>query len=139
MSCLKKLINALLLFSTFLFVPNAFAQDCVQENMELESHLDNLLSKRLISYNDMENISESMASAQNKRCNLSSQKGKLQTLKEKRLATVNMYLRNGIKNEGTIDLTNEQDYLNGKPVKFRYAFDNVFTSSTANQPNKLVN
>lgn len=139
MSCLKKIINApfvLMLFSICLFVPNAFAQDCIQENMELETNLDNLLSKRLISYNDMQNISESMSSAQSKRCNLSSHKGKLQALKEKRLATVNMYLRNGIKNEGTIDLTNEQDYLNGKPVKFKYAFDNVFTESAVNPPNQ---
>lgn len=130
MSCLKKHINALLLLSTCLLVPSLFAQDCVQVNIELESALDDLLSKHRISSIDIENISMSLSLAQNKRCNLPAHKGKLQSLKEKRLATVNMYLQNRIKHEGTIDLLNEQDYLNGKPVKFKYAFENVFTSQS---------
>ncbi len=123
MKTFQKCCHIYLSLFIFLSASKLFGQDCTQ----LPYDLENYSNKRRISYDDMLNVSELVKGVSLKSCNLDVLRPLLESLKEKRLETVKMYLRNGIKNEGNVDLSNEYNYLSGAPSKFAYEFENVFS------------
>jgi len=120
----------LILVLSFTTLNKAIAQDCSQLSNDLAPYSN----KNRIFYSDMQSILELVKSIDVRACDTAELKIILEGIKEKRLETVKVYLNNKIKNEGSIDLTNEYNYLTGASAKFVYDFEAVFSLTTTKKP-----
>jgi len=123
--------SQIILFIFFFSTSKLFGQDCTQ----LPYDLENYSNKNRISFDDMLKISELVKGVNLQTCNIDVLKPLMSSIKEKRLETVKMYLKLGIKNEGNVDLSNEYNYLSGAPSKFSYEFENIFSVVSKSKTN----
>ncbi|QDK42007.1 hypothetical protein DOM21_11225 [Bacteriovorax stolpii] len=122
---------------TFIVVlSKAGADVCEDAVLEFQVASEPYTSKRLMAYDDVKAFSgiysqfKSQIAGQECSSNAIVETNDIrQSVKEKRIETVQKYMKLGIKEEGGKDLSSEYDYLTGKSKKYKYDFEDVF-----NQP-----
>lgn len=135
MSLLRETTKVLMyiLAATLLTLSQVYADACSEAFSRLESDLKPITNKRMATYDDMYFFSVSIdlyrEKVKNKPCPpavLAKIAVYRNEIKEKRLSTVQKFLKLGIKEEAGRDLATEQDYLSGKNPKAAYEFAGTF-------------
>jgi hypothetical protein len=143
-------LRSCLYFFIFLLVlcSQVFADICEDSLLEFQINTESLLNKRMIAFDDLNllatNYSQLKSKVERESCGSSALQQTLETrkiIKEKRLETVSKYLKLGIKEEAGKDLSSEFDYLSGKSNKFKYEFEDLFSSNVKeiSRPQKVSN
>lgn len=133
---LKETMRVLIyITSAFLLVlSQVYADTCDDALLEFQMNADTYLEKRLMAYDDVKRYSELFTQFKsqvgNESCAASAiaqTEDSRKIVKEKRIETIQKYLKLGIKEEGGKDLSSEYDFLTGKSKKYKYDFEDVFS------------
>src|SRR5690606_27640484 len=126
MSNIADAMKALLYFFAFLIITlSQVYADCNEALLDFEMKTEGKLSKNMMAYDDVKDysnaLSELKANMKGESCaaqTLSDLSGSINIIKEKRIATIEKFLKLGITEESGNDLRLEYDYLTGKSKKY---------------------
>ena len=134
-------VLAYILCAFIVVLSKAVADVCEEAVLEFQVASESYTSKRLMAYDDVKAFSgiysqfKSQIAGQECSSNAIAETNDIrQSVKEKRIETVQKYMKLGIKEESGKDLSSEYDYLTGKSKEYKYDFEDVFNQA----PGKVV-
>src|SRR6218665_627636 len=139
MATLKETTKVLIyiLCAFIIVLSQVYADVCDDALMDFNMNAEPYMSKRLMAYDDVKNFSLSFgqfkSQIENEGCAaaaIAQTEEARRTVKEKRIETIQKYIKLGIKEEGGKDLATEYDFLTGKNKKYKYDFEDVFSPQT---------
>lgn len=122
-----------ILAATIITLSQVYANSCDKAFLDLDTEAKGINLKKMISYDDVYNFSLVLdlyrERTKGQVCSVAIQTkiaGYKKDIKEKRINTVNRFIKLGIKEEAGKDLAQELDYLNGKSSRSSYEFAQAF-------------